>query len=582
MRSFAIAAVLLAAFAATAVAELVYIDPLTGDKETSAPTLTLIHSQGAISTVSFFYKGADPKRVFASSGGLASAGQIITSKYKDYKNYTVPYELKNNVGTESYKFSIEEADGTIVDISGRMIVAGFVIMDAGKVVSGDSGAGITVGQKGTYSYDVKSVGVDGATADLSGTKIEYVETVGQYMKEVKSSSISSSKFTITIDDYRVGSGSFRVLFEDSSIERDGETFETILYVKQETNPIPPCVVKAGEYKLTASGSVAVAMYNLEKPPQATAVKAIVLSVGGKSYNFVSGISKRVIPDQTIYFRPEVVGEASITCDGVAAKVVGAGGLVITGTPPKPPTDALAVDGVTGLPNKAGKDIVTAIITVKDSDPNLLTLAEGKKIVANMCSAMGGESCVMESVKRGSAILSCAGYVEEGDTAAPGKLEACYKSCECQKQMGYGCDEITLGEVSTVEAKVTSVAPTVAGSVGLATWTIVLIAVVGAFAIILLVMLALWAVYRRNAEQSESDYSSSGPLGVPDPSDLLYEQSIVRDIYGRGDFPEGGPTPAAAAERAREADLREEFPRPPSSSGVSRGAATDDASSTYSV
>jgi len=202
----------------------------------------------------------------------------------------------------------------------------------------------------------------------------------------------------------------------------------------------------------------------------------------------------------------------------------------------------------------------------------------------MCEVTGGTKCTMETLKLGSAIAGCAALTDAGQgTPAKLKLQECFKG-ECQKQLGYTTETLKLDNVDVTPWEVLGGnLGTVTPNVALATWTIVLIAVVGAFAIILLIMLALWAVYRRNAEQSESDYSSSGPLGVPDPSDLLYEQSIVRDIYGRGDFPEGGPTAAAAAERAREADLREEFPRPPSSSAVSRGdAQTDDASSTYSV
>lgn len=576
-------ALLLAALAAAAsAAELVHFDDLTGEKQTVGPTDTVIMADGNMRMVSFYYNGDEPKTMSASSGSLATAGNILTSKYKSYYNFTVPYEFKNDVGTQTYTFSLEEQDGTVLQISGKFIVAGFVILDNGRIVSGDSGAGIEVGQTGTYSYDVKAVGTDGATPTLSGTKIEYVETVGPYVNEVKTSSITSSKFTITIDDYRVGSGSFRVIFEDQNIESDGETFETIIYVKQQTNPVPPCVVKAGEYKLTASGSVSLPMYNLMKPPQAEQIDSIVLSVEGKTYNYLNGLSEFVLPDQTVVFRPEVVGKATIMCDGKAAKIVGGSAVIITGTPPEPPTEALAQDNRKALPESRSKDIITAVITVVNSDPSLLTKSAAMKIVKNMCTNCGGEGCVWENIVQGSAIMSCAGYIPQGDSEAVGKLEECYETCRCQRELGYGCDELTLGNVSSIPSKITAAAPTIAAGAGLATWTIVLIAVIGAFAIILLVMLALWAVYRRNAEQSESDYSSSGPLGVPDPSDLLYEQSIVRDIYGRGDFPEGGPTPAAAAERAREADLREEFPRPPSSSGVSRGAATDDASSTYSV
>ncbi len=258
-------------------------------------------------------------------------------------------------------------------------------------------------------------------------------------------------------------------------------------------------------------------------------------------------------------------------------------MTVAGSLPSGRVGPLAVDEVSSREASTEFDTFTAVLRITDREPTTLLASEARRIVDQMCVVIGGSSCVWEKVTAGSAIMNCAGYVQKGDTTAGADLRSSVSKCELQKAVEKTCPSIEVMDTEIIRAKAAVGSSFSAASAGgLAMWTIVLIAVVGAFAIILLIMLALWAVYRRNAEQSESDYSSSGPLGVPDPSDLLYEQSIVRDIYGRGDFPEGGPTAAAAAERAREADLREEFPRPPSSSDVSRGAATDDASSTYSV
>lgn len=246
---------------------------------------------------------------------------------------------------------------------------------------------------------------------------------------------------------------------------------------------------------------------------------------------------------------------------------------------------LARDNVSDLPSSESEATFTASIRCVDSDPTLLSTADATAILDKFCAIVGGKSCAYDSIRKGSAIVGCGALIgEENAEQAKDDLSACFDDCSCQKDLGYECDKLQLEGTELLSPKaLTGTVATAASSAGLAVWAIILIAVVGAFAIILLIVLSLWAVYRRSAEQSESDYSSSGPLGVPDPSDLLYEQSIVRDIYGRGDFPEGGPSAAAAEQRAREADLREDVPRPPSSSsGISRGARSDDASSTYSV
>lgn len=592
--SFAAAALALATIFSSTVAQLVYKDA-DGKDLAAVPNTVLLHSAGVSESVSFFYTGAAVKTVSVAktTGGALTYFTVpepIRTVSNGVTNVTVTFNAKNDVGSDDYTVSIGDSAGKSATISGKVVCAGFVIMEAGKVVSGDDGAGVTVGASGATEYDVKAVGTDGAPVNVDATTITYAANAGTYMEEVNKAStgFAGNKFTLALNEGRYGSGGFRLDFTNSAISDNGEVFETSLFCKQTIPASIPCMVKGGAYEINKSGLVKIPMYNLMKPPRKTPVKALSLSVGGNAYAHEDAPSDMSLPTQTIVFAPEAIGTATITCDGSRASVNGNGGVVtITGTPPKAPEAGvdLAVDFVESLQTAPGKDIITAKIIFTESSKKLLTKKQADSVLAKMCQVTGGSSCTLEKVVTGSAICDVAAHCPESESAScVSKLQKEFKSGDFQRSVGYTPETLTLEGAKVVPNEVVGGAGVgVTPGVALATWTIVLIAVVGAFAIILLIMLALWAVYRRNAEQSESDYSSSGPLGVPDPSDLLYEQSIVRDIYGRGDFPEGGPSAAAAAERAREADLREEFPRPPSSSAVSRGdAQTDDASSTYSV
>lgn len=549
----------------------------------AASTATLRFATGSkqVEMVSFgdglahFYvvsDGGPTDDVSVSTSDLYSVGGITNSPaHGGGTNYTVPLELDNGVGTDDVVITIGGES-----IAGEIVAAGFVILMDGDVVSGEGGAGVSVGQTGTKSFDVQAVGKDGTSVDISGTKIS--SDSGYMEVDMSGTSISSSKLTIAINPYRVGSGSFTLSFDTDAIVVDGESFETSLKVSQVTSPPPPCVAVGGTATVS-NGQVIVSMYNLLSPPQATAISTVTISVGSESADWDMSSSTLGKPDQEVVFDFSTNGVASITCDGKPAYMQG-GDLTIAGGGSS--SYKLAKDSVSDLPTAGdGFLVFTATFRMLDSSRDEFPASTLEKMLKKMCSVIGAEDCVCTSVEDGSAITDLSATVPE-DSDAKSKIEdaAGQDSCEFQGEADYGdkCDQMLL--INTGVLAVNGGA--VAASAGLATWTIVLIAGLGAFALIALIMLGLLAVYRRSAEQSESDYSSSGPLGVPDPSDLLYEQSIVRDIYGRGDFPEGGPTAEVAQQRAREADLREEFPRPPSSSGLSRGSATDDASSTYSV
>lgn len=561
----------LVAFAAVSATDIKF-DGSDADK-------TVLLSFGdAACTVSVLYKGPDADAE-VSGNTIFSAGDAITTVTPDgYTNYTIPFNF-DNVGSETYTVTIGSQS-----IAGKVTSAGFVILDGGKIVSGDSGEGVSVGQDGTTSYDVKVVGVDGTAVDISGTSISAREMSGPYMKEVAESKtkITSDTFTLAISEYRVGTGSFIIDFETDAIVYKGESFETVLNVKQETSPEPPCVAVGGDIS-ASNGIVMVPMFNLLTPPKSSPVKTVTITIGSESADWDRSASSLTLPDQKVAFKISASGKASITCDGADAVILG-DDIDVTGDG-STSTTQLATDLISELPKSDSQIVFSAKISVTESDPSTLSFADGKAIFDKFCGLMQtSTACALVGVTKGSAVLALEANVDE-DVADVIKddLEREFKAPDClfQTGLGYTCPQLKLLG-SEGGASLAGTAAAGAGGAGLAVWTIVLIACVGAFALILVIVLGLWAVYRRSSEQSESDYSSSGPLGVPDPSDLLYEQSIVRDIYGRGDFPDGGPSQAVAEQRAREADLREEFPRPPSSSGLSRGAATDDASSTYSV
>lgn len=445
-----------------------------------------------------------------------------------------------------------------------------VLMESGKIVSGDAGDGVVVGIEGSTTYEVKAIGVDGSPVDVSGASFTGGPMMGgTYMKQldVEASSITMSMFTLSLVKYRVSADGFKIMFEVPAITLAGEVHETVLKVTHSPTTAP-CVAMAGTYT-SADGKVSVPMYNV------MAGSDVSISVGTSSAMADLTASSLTMPDQTIVFPFATAGTATITCDGVAAYSDGPIVIEVSSS-----SEALAKDNLETLSEVDGADQLTAVISFTKSSPELLSVTDADAVKVEFCKAIGGiGDCKLLSVEKGSALCTYGGNIEAGTgDSATATLSSKISTCEMQTTVGLECDELTLGntELKAVGGSM------VASASGLATWTIVLIAGLGALALIVLIMLGLLAVYRRSAEQSESDYSSSGPLGVPDPSDLLYEQSIVRDIYGRGDFPDGGPSAAQAEQREREAALREEFPRPPSSSGLSRGSATDDASSTYSV
>lgn len=541
-------------------------------------TAELYFDAGSGDTV-MFTEGEETIFVMSSDSALpsvspsslysATVGSVLPTSGGLY-NYSITISSRGGVGSSDLVVTSGEES-----ITASVIVAGVVILDSeGKIISGDDGEGGSIGESGTKSYEYKAVGTDGSTFSISSAT---VASTSSYMEvDTASTGFSGSSFVIYINQYRYGAGSFTLDIDVSEIMLGGEHFETSLKLSQNVPSSPPCVVVGKEYPISG-GMVSIEMFNLLSPPQSVPVSEVVLMIGSSSYSWDQGASDLSSPDQMVKFSVSSSGDASITCDGQDAEVIG-GDLVITGTPVASTETPVAPELADGMETDApepseGYEGLTAKVKVVDGSIDTFPKANATSILSKCCEIIGSDNCVVTEVTSGSVILDIYGNVQDG-SSSQSDLEDCFGDCSCQEDLGYACDKLTL---ENVELKA-GAGPAVAGSTGLALWTIILIAGLGAFALITLIMLGLLAVYRRSAEHSESGYSSSGPLGVPDPSDLLYEQSIVRDIYGRGDFPEGGPSAAVAEQRQREANLREEFPRPPTSTSLSR----DDASSTYTL
>lgn len=115
--------------------------------------------------------------------------------------------------------------------------------------------------------------------------------------------------------------------------------------------------------------------------------------------------------------------------------------------------ALAVDHVRALACSQTKDIFSVIITIVDSDPSLLSKKHADNIVTQLCTVIGGTDCVYEKISKfkGSTVMSCAGYIPEGDRTGKRKLRESVASCAFQKAIDEECSNIQDGKAETLRA-----------------------------------------------------------------------------------------------------------------------------------
>jgi hypothetical protein len=529
---------------------------------------------------------------------------------------------------------VEDVDGGVERLEGEFVIAGVVVRKDGQVVSGLGRESLSVGswaeiaQNGVVTFEVDAVGVDGARpVDLETVSVTVVDDNGQVYGQVEEAGITGDgKLVARFAPYRVGSGKMTVDIHAPGIEVDGEAFETTMKVHfEEGGGAPPAVVVPEGVEADQAGWVAVTMYNLLSPPAEKDVERCVMKIGEAEVSHDVAKSRLVQPDQKIMFKVDgKTGPASVKCDGKDAVILGGDGAASFDVPEpgsgptggvsgaaattKNATDA-GSGGVNGDAGASGVDVNATLavnsleppleerkgkvrmgsqIRVVSADPSTYSVNEAADVLEALCFFTEGSNCSLTKVTKGSAILDVESYVTAGtENKALDKLRTAVETCEFQKRIGISdCNEIQLNESTVLASSAVTADDTssVKKKRGVSALAVGLSAAAGGIALILLIVAAVWVVYRRNAEQMESDFSSSGPLGVPENDESLYQQAIVRDIYGRGDFTGGIPMEEVAEQSRREAELRDTMLRPPSSSGGSSflSPPTEEASSTYSV
>eukprot|EP00170_Pyropia_yezoensis_P004093 contig_16901_g4104 len=585
----------------------------------------------AEATVSYLFRPSTARETVTSATVNVARKHIITNRPTveqaeagtfagvPLTNMTFTLAMEGQVGVSAYTLVVV-TDVDTYSMEGSYEVGGFVLKNGDRVVSGEDnmlqlGNVYEVVAKPATELTVvtKTFGSSRPSWDDVEIEVAPVDGAVDHKQVVLDGSCSSagyadgklsdgcgagfasdgSAFALKLSPYRIGTGSFKLTFKWTSLELDGEYFTTELIVKLDTTMAAPCVAMGGEVEVDArGGSVAVDMFNLMMPPQGSDVEKVVLSYGGKSYDHDPSKSVLEQPDQKIVFSvgSGVAGEsydAKLQCvfeDRTKdAKYLG-GKLRIS------VTGKAELAAIAPLAEMDNKTRVAILIELDRYEPESYTVAVHNKCVAALVQLLGvsASNVGLGAVTPGSAIAEMHVYADDRAMFESQKrtmtASMSPQSCDAAEAIGEPCDTVSLKDMFVLASDGSGVlggspVGTVAASGTLAAWSIALIAVLGALVVLVLVCLALWVVYRRSSDSSASDYSSSGPLGVPDPDDLLYNESVVRDVYGRSNG--AGPTAEAAAERAREAELREEFPRPPSTSAAS-GRDTDDASSTYTV
>lgn len=602
----------------TCTAELKFVqaDGSLGDKFQHTPVLLNYGEETAAVTVLFRskekVKSAVIKSLAKSDAGLWKAGDVITGVTnkklapQNWVNYTLPFVFEEGVGIAEWEFEVELESGNREFVEGQFIVAGIVFKQDGNVVSGIGRRGV---QLGTYEdiiadnivkLDVEAVGIDGSEiSDLTNIDIHVKDASGIDLKQVEDARINDDKkLEIRLSPYRVGTGKLSADIDFSKIEVDGEVFETVLNLEIDTSSQPPPVIIGESVAVSNDGILSVTAFNLLNPPAKYNAKTCELSVDDKKFSHDSARSKFVQPDQMLVFDvKDATGSASVSCDGRSAVVLNNGSKSSSfSVKPDPKTGkgdvsttqnrTLAANQLKPpLQDKANKASLFTQLRVVSGDPSTYTAEEAQSVLDAVCYFAGGSDCTLVNITRGSAILDIQNFVKEGDEeASREKLESSVRTCAFQKRVGVSCDEIELNRSVVVQSNSSSTAGALKPRSGLPKWAIGLSGVFGAIALVALVICALWLMHRHREEQEESDFSSSGPLGVPDPDDALYRQAIVRDIYGRGDYSRGLPSAAEVEERRKNAELREAMLRPPSSSRASSRlqAPTDEVSSTFSV
>lgn len=598
-------------------AELRFVqsDGSLADKLKPVPVLLSYGEETA--TVTVLYRGnenvksARIKALEKSDAGLWTAGDVVTGTANQdlgpqgWVNYTLPFFFEEGVGIAKWAFEVELDTGEKEVVEGQFIIAGIVVKKGNEIVSG-IGRGVNLGtfedvlDENTLELNVEAIGTDGThIADLQQVDLTARDAKGVDLKQVDDVAIhSDGRLRIKFAPYRTGSGKLTVDMDFAGIELEGEIFESVLNINFDTSAIPPPVVIAESISTSPDGLTSMKAFNLLKPPAKSDAEECVLAVGDTKITHDPTASRFVQPDQLLVFKTEgSKGSATLSCDGRDAVILSGDSTSSTfeihakddsGSvmPSSSNNSTLAKNLIKPpLEERTGKARLQSQLRVVSGDPSSYSVHDAEKILEAVCHFSSGSNCILLNVTKGSAILDIQNYVKQGsEEDSREKLESSIKTCKFQKRVAVSCDEIELNRAVAVQSNSKAEAGTHIRRSGLPKWAVGLSAVFGAIALVCLVIGALWLMHHHQREQEESDFSSSGPLGVPGGDNALYRQAIVRDIYGRGDFSQGLPTAADVELTRRNAELQDLKLRPPSSSAASSRlrAPTDEASSTYTV
>lgn len=579
------------------VAELKVSDPGTGELVDKFPATPILLQGGASETsATVLYTGDElptsalVKAVAKSDFGLWSADEVVSNVVTDAAgsekvvNYTLPFVFEEGVGLAQWAFVVEFEDGSQEFIEGQYIVAGVVAKQDGKLVSGDDRVYETTSS--TTEFDLEVTALDGSDlVDLETLEISVFDAkTGKTVESDKVDVSTSQQGTLEVkysDDVQVGD-KYTIELVAPEIEFEGEVFETELNLA--VKEMPSDSQASAETSDAAASAEETKEAAPEVPSGAEEAEETTKEIpsGAEDGSSSAGETTAETSDE------ETPAGASDT-----------GGKTGSADPPaqgtEPSDSGNTTAGATGkvlakdsledsLEPKDGKEVVLSLIRIVPADPSTYLLQSAGNVLDAVCHFTQGSDCSMVNVTKGSAIVHVENYVAaESFDASVEALEGSILDCDFQDRVGTACENV---ELASKVVKRADDSRTLEGNVsksrsGPPVWLIATSSIAGAVALVAAVIAALWLVHRKSEEQNESDFSSSGPMGVPEPDNMLYQQAIVRDIYGRGDFSSGALTEEAAETRRKDVERMEAAQRPPSSS-VNLTVPTDDASSTYSV
>eukprot|EP00168_Porphyra_purpurea_P009440 TRINITY_DN229_c0_g1_i5.p1 TRINITY_DN229_c0_g1~~TRINITY_DN229_c0_g1_i5.p1 ORF type:complete len:689 (+),score=217.46 TRINITY_DN229_c0_g1_i5:655-2721(+) len=553
---------------------------------TSVAKQVLLMYGSATDTISFSFRPATKTEEIESVSIKGYKRAIITSVSEPeltvvgnvggvpVTNMTFTIGFDGTVGDTGYEVEVV-TDVDTYTMEGAYEVGGFVLSLDDKIVSGEEKDGLQLGDvvalvnKPLTECSMKWRAFGSSTPEIGNIQIAFKEQEGStFLKEVEYEdtcevdgyvdnklapgcgvgfSPGGQAFAIKTSPYRCGYGQFFIHFTWPSVELNGEVFETVLMVKFDKSSPPPCVALGSTVEVDSSGGiVAVDMFNLLNPPQPSDVEKVILSYDGKSFDSNNGRSTLEQPDQRIVF--EVSGgtsgetyDATIECafEDRTIEATYLGGKVTIDV-----TGEAGVAESKDLPERDGTIRVAVLIEFDRYDPDNYTVAIHNKCLAGFFAMLGGDAddYGLGIVRRGSAIPEVLMYADDQEDyeAKVEKLKAdlAEDSCKGQEAMEEPCDKVRFLESYIVASDGSGVAGEWRRC-HYCVWPRDLVdcahcgagrcdrdaahcaRFVGPFT-------------GGSAEQTESDYSTSGPLGVPDPDDLLYNESVVRDVYGRSE------------------------------------------------